>query len=54
MYAQFNGITEQDAGRYVCKAFNTIGDAESVAEVLVNGKTKINNLHGGYLKKIYL
>ncbi|KAF0704124.1 Tenascin, partial [Aphis craccivora] len=36
---QFNGITEQDAGRYSCKAVNNIGEDESVAEVLVNGKT---------------
>lgn len=35
---QFNGITEQDTGKYLCKAVNNVGDAESVAEVLVNGK----------------
>ncbi|XP_025416415.1 basement membrane-specific heparan sulfate proteoglycan core protein isoform X4 [Sipha flava] len=32
---RFNGITEQDEGRYLCKAVNNVGDAESVAEVMV-------------------
>lgn len=38
MNLQFNGITEQDAGRYLCKAINNVGESESVAEVIVNGK----------------
>ncbi|XP_070527636.1 basement membrane-specific heparan sulfate proteoglycan core protein isoform X6 [Cardiocondyla obscurior] len=33
---QFHGITYSDAGKYVCKATNTAGTAEAVAEVLVN------------------
>ncbi|XP_050052982.1 basement membrane-specific heparan sulfate proteoglycan core protein-like isoform X1 [Aphis gossypii] len=39
-YLRFNGITEQDAGRYLCKAANNIGEAESVAEVLVNDNSR--------------
>jgi hypothetical protein len=38
LHLQFNGITEQDEGRYLCKAVNNVGDAESVAEVMVIGK----------------
>lgn len=38
---QFRRITEQDEGRYLCKAVNNVGDAESVAEVIVIGKSLI-------------
>ncbi|XP_050533162.1 basement membrane-specific heparan sulfate proteoglycan core protein-like isoform X14 [Daktulosphaira vitifoliae] len=39
-YLRFNGITEQDAGRYLCTAINDFGSAESVAEVLVNDHSR--------------
>lgn len=34
---QFRGITVNDAGRYVCRAQNSAGTAEGVAEVVVKG-----------------
>ena len=36
---QFNSISENDAGTYVCRARNNAGDSEARAEVIVNGKT---------------
>jgi hypothetical protein len=39
-FLRFNGITEQDTGRYLCKAVNNIGEAESVAEVIVNDNSR--------------
>jgi hypothetical protein len=35
---QFHGIAVSDAGRYICLARNSAGDAEAAAEVLVNGE----------------
>ncbi|XP_063983473.1 basement membrane-specific heparan sulfate proteoglycan core protein-like isoform X6 [Diachasmimorpha longicaudata] len=35
---RFHGITYTDAGKYVCKATNSAGTAEAVAEVLVNAE----------------
>ena len=35
---QFRRIAVSDQGRYVCKATNKAGEAEAVAEVIVNGK----------------
>ena len=34
---QFRGIAVSDAGRYVCRASNSAGQAEAVAEVIVLG-----------------
>lgn len=34
---QFRGIAVSDAGRYICTASNSVGQAEAVAEVVVNG-----------------
>jgi hypothetical protein len=34
---QFRGIAVSDAGRYVCRAENSDGTAEGLAEVIVNG-----------------
>ena len=40
---QFRGIAVSDAGRYICLASNSVGQAEAVAEVVVNGKiTQLN------------
>ena len=36
---QFNSISENDAGTYVCRARNNAGDSEARAEVIVNGET---------------
>jgi hypothetical protein len=36
---KFRGIAVSDAGRYVCSARNSVGQAEAVAEVIVNGKS---------------
>nr|CAD7195790.1 unnamed protein product [Timema douglasi] len=36
---QFRGIAVSDAGRYVCRARNSEGEAEAVAEVIVNEHT---------------
>ena len=36
---QFNSISKNDAGTYVCRARNNAGDSEARAEVIVNGKT---------------
>lgn len=38
-FLQFRGIAVSDAGRYVCSARNSVGQAEAVAEVIVNGKS---------------
>lgn len=35
---QFYGIQASDAGRYICTAKNLAGEADAVAEVIVNGK----------------
>jgi hypothetical protein len=35
---QFHGIAVSDAGRYICLARNSAGEAEAAAEVLVNGE----------------
>jgi hypothetical protein len=35
---QFHGIAVSDAGRYLCRARNSAGEAEAVAEVVVSGK----------------
>ena len=40
---QFRGIAVSDAGRYVCSARNSVGQAEAVAEVIVNGKRLASN-----------
>lgn len=40
---QFQGIDFSDAGKYVCKAWNELGTAESVAEVSVEGREFIQN-----------
>jgi hypothetical protein len=45
---QFYGITFSDAGKYVCKVWNDLGTAESVAEVTVEGNRGKNKF------KIYL
>ncbi|KAL1116702.1 hypothetical protein AAG570_005174 [Ranatra chinensis] len=34
-YLQFRGITDSDAGKYMCRASNRVGEAEAVAEVIV-------------------
>ncbi|KAG8188529.1 hypothetical protein JTE90_004764 [Oedothorax gibbosus] len=38
----FQGITANDAGRYLCTAVNAAGKAEGVAEVIVNEETPID------------
>jgi len=38
---QFRGIAVSDAGRYICSARNSVGQAEAVAEVIVNGTCKM-------------
>jgi hypothetical protein len=35
---QFRGIAVSDAGRYLCQARNSAGEAEAVAEVVVSGE----------------
>lgn len=40
-YLTFNGITVDDAGRYLCTAVNAAGKAEGVAEVVVNGNSEL-------------
>lgn len=35
---QFQGISVNDQGKYVCSATNAVGRAEAVAEVIVQGK----------------
>jgi hypothetical protein len=35
---QFRGIAVSDAGRYLCRARNSAGEAEAVAEVVVSGE----------------
>jgi hypothetical protein len=35
---QFRGIAVSDAGRYLCHARNSAGEADAVAEVVVSGK----------------
>lgn len=37
---QFHGIAVSDAGRYICLARNSAGEAEAAAEVLVNGEQR--------------
>lgn len=39
-YIRFNNIQLQDAGRYLCKARNSAGEAEAVADVIVEGMFK--------------
>lgn len=41
-YLTFNGITADDAGRYLCTAVNAAGKAEGVAEVVINGNYVVN------------
>ena len=43
---QFRGIAVSDAGRYTCSARNSVGTAEAVAEVIVNGKRTV--LHSSH------
>ncbi|CAL1298850.1 unnamed protein product [Larinioides sclopetarius] len=38
----FQGITSNDAGRYLCTAANAAGKAEGVAEVIVNEETPVD------------
>ncbi|XP_054720927.1 basement membrane-specific heparan sulfate proteoglycan core protein-like [Uloborus diversus] len=38
----FQGITSNDAGRYLCTAVNAAGKAEGVAEVVVNEETPLD------------
>ncbi|XP_075211994.1 terribly reduced optic lobes isoform X4 [Lycorma delicatula] len=42
-YLTFNSITAYDAGKYICRARNNYGDAEAVAEVIVN--EQLHNPH---------
>lgn len=37
-YLRFNRIQREHAGRYLCKATNPIGEADSVSEVVIRGK----------------
>ena len=37
-YLQFRGIQVSDAGKYRCRAVNPAGEADAVAEVIVDGK----------------
>lgn len=37
-FLEFRGIQVSDAGKYRCTASNSAGNADSVAEVLVDGK----------------
>lgn len=34
----FRSISTEDAGRYLCRARNSVGEAEAIAEVIVIGK----------------
>lgn len=36
-HLQFQGIKVSDAGRYRCTAVNSVGEADAVAEVIVQG-----------------
>nr|QYB17310.1 heparan sulfate proteoglycan [Laodelphax striatellus] len=38
-YLTFSSIVPEDAGHYICRARNPYGDAEAVAEVIVNSRT---------------
>lgn len=38
-YITFHRIKESDQGRYRCRAVNLAGEADGVAEVVVQGKT---------------
>ncbi|XP_046437149.1 basement membrane-specific heparan sulfate proteoglycan core protein-like isoform X37 [Daphnia pulex] len=44
---QFRGIAVSDAGRYVCSARNSVGQAEAVAEVIVNEDRIVSGTQGG-------
>lgn len=39
-YIQFNNIQLSDAGRYRCQAVNSAGEADAVADVIVEGLLK--------------
>ena len=42
---QFQGISVNDEGKYVCSATNAVGRAEAVAEVIVQGNLGLRLRH---------